>query len=342
MTAGPVGDVSDGDVGAMRWELGSRLEVFRGELTGYCYRMLGSAFDAEDAVQEAMVRAWRNLDRYDEGRGALRPWLYTIATNICLDMLRGAGRRARAVDLGPSWSAGSFSERRCRRAPGSSRFRTTGSCRPAPIRPRWPCSARSIRLAFVAALQHLPPRQRAVLILRDVLCWTAEEVAGLLDTTAASVSSALQRARSTLKGTGMVSTGPIRLAGRDAAGAPRPLLRRLRALRRREPGRPAARGRHDVDAALRVVAAWPGRDPSSDSGIGRGLRRCASGADVGERVTGLRSVPEKWTGWWLSTLRTRRRRDLGRTDQRDDDVPRSGATLPLFDLPMSLEAATPV
>jgi RNA polymerase sigma-70 factor (ECF subfamily) len=173
------------------------LEGFRGELTGYCYRMLGSAFDAEDAVQETMVRAWRGLDRF-EGRAALRSWLYRIATNVCLDMLGSVQRRARPMDLGP---AGSASAPLAAPLPESawvgpvpdSRVLPTGGD-PAEIA----AGRESIRLAFVAALQLLPPRQRAVLILREVLSWSASEVAELLDTTVASVNSALQRARATL------------------------------------------------------------------------------------------------------------------------------------------------
>jgi len=173
------------------------LERHRRELTGYCYRMLGSLFEAEDAVQETMVRAWKGSDRF-EGRAALRSWLYRIATNVCLDMLRGRQRRALPLDLGPASTADAF----------------TGATRPehawvGPVPddrvlpedgdPAELTEAReSIRLAFVTALQHLPARQRAVLILREVLRWQATEVAELLDTTVASVNSALQRARATL------------------------------------------------------------------------------------------------------------------------------------------------
>src|SRR6266542_4472267 len=176
-----------------------RLEQFRVELIGYCYRMLGSAFEAEDAVQETLVRAWRRLDRFDEDRAPLRSWLYTIATNVCLDMLRSAQRRARAMDLGPSSSAGAslgvpLPESAWVQPIPHSRALPAGGD-PAELA----VQRETIRLAFVAALQHLPPRQRAVLLLREVLCWTAEEVARLLDTTVASVTSALQRAARRLR-----------------------------------------------------------------------------------------------------------------------------------------------
>ncbi|MFP8903007.1 sigma-70 family RNA polymerase sigma factor [Streptomyces atacamensis] len=174
-----------------------RLERHRVELTGYCYRMLGSAFEAEDAVQETMVRAWRALDRF-EGRSSLRSWLYRIATNVCLDMLGGSRRRARPMDL----SSPSGAEN----PPGPALPEATwiepmpsGRILPDGGDPAETAVAReSVRLAFIAALQHLAPRQRAVLILREVLAWRASEVAELLGTTVASVNSALQRARATL------------------------------------------------------------------------------------------------------------------------------------------------
>ena len=185
-------------------ELEHRLEQHRQELTAYCYRMLASAFDAEDAVQETFIRAWRGFKGF-EGRAALRSWLYRIATNVCLDMLNGRERRARPMDLGPS------------QAPIEANLNTlpeTTWIQPVPDGlvvadgdPADVAVAReTIRLAFVAALQHLPPRQRAVLILCEVLRWQATEVAELLDTSVASVNSALQRARATLAA-GNVSTG---------------------------------------------------------------------------------------------------------------------------------------
>jgi RNA polymerase sigma-70 factor, ECF subfamily len=173
------------------------LDRYRRELTGYCYRMLGSVFEADDAVQETMVRAWKAMDTF-EGRSTVRSWLYRIATNVCLDMLRGRQRRALAMDLGPAGAADSFTfATRPEHAwvtpmPDARVLATEGDpAEVAEIR-------ESIRLAFVTALQHLPPKQRAVLILREVLRWQATEVAELLDTTVASVNSALQRARATL------------------------------------------------------------------------------------------------------------------------------------------------
>ena len=179
-------------------ELEGRLEGHRSELTAYCYRMLASPFEAEDAVQETFIRAWRSYDRF-EGRAALRSWLYRIATNVCLDMLNGRERRATPMDLGPVAGArASPTSTCCPRRRGSSRsptarWRAEGD--PADVA----VARETIRLAFVAALQHLPPRQRAVLILCEVLRWKATEVAELLDTSVASVNSALQRARATLE-----------------------------------------------------------------------------------------------------------------------------------------------
>ena len=174
------------------------LEGHRRELTAYCYRMLGSGFDADDAVQETMVRAWKAGEQF-EGRSSVRSWLYRIATNVCIDMLRGRQRRARPMELGPSrppveeslegvlpegtWVSPIADER----------------VLPPEADPAEVAVAKdSIRLAFVAALQHLPARQRAALILCEVLRWQATEAAELLDTSVAAINSALQRARATM------------------------------------------------------------------------------------------------------------------------------------------------
>jgi RNA polymerase sigma-70 factor (ECF subfamily) len=178
-------------------ELEHALEQHRAELTAYSYRMLGSAFEAEDAVQETLLRAWRSFDGF-EGRAALRSWLYRIATNVCLDMLNGRQRRARPMDLGPARTA---DEPLGDALPEATWIQPIpdGRVMPADADPAEVAEMReSIRLALIAALQHLPPRQRAVLILREVLRWRATEVAELLDTTVASVNSALQRARAAL------------------------------------------------------------------------------------------------------------------------------------------------
>jgi RNA polymerase sigma-70 factor, ECF subfamily len=174
----------------------AQLEMHRAALTGHCYRMLGSVFDAEDAVQDTMVRAWRSLDRFD-GRSSLRTWLYRIATNVCLDALSHRGRRARPMD---DCAAGSVDD------PLDARPRTHW-LEPIPDARALPADAnpfeltalrQSTRLAFVAALQHLPPRQRAALLLTEVLGWSAAEVAECLETSVAAVNSAIQRARATL------------------------------------------------------------------------------------------------------------------------------------------------
>jgi RNA polymerase sigma-70 factor (ECF subfamily) len=174
------------------------MEVHRRELTGYCYRMLGSGGEAEDAVQETFLRAWRGRERF-EGRATLRAWLYTIATNVCIDMPQRPQRRARPMDLVSPSSADI--------ATLPDQLPEYAWVQPAPDSRVLPAHGdpaelaalrESIRLAFITALQHLPPRQRAVLILREVLHWQASEVAELLGSTPASVNSALQRARARL------------------------------------------------------------------------------------------------------------------------------------------------
>ena len=188
-------------------EIERELEQHRASLTGYCYRMLGSPFEAEDAVQETLLRAWRGDEQF-EGRVAFRSWLYRIATNVCLNLLKGRERRATPMDLGPA------------RAPLVTNLRTfpevtwimpipttslLAEADPADVA----VAHETIKLAFVAALQHLPPRQRAVLILCDVLGWRPTEVTKLIDMTVVSVRSALQRARTTLAAAGLDSDGTL-------------------------------------------------------------------------------------------------------------------------------------
>ncbi|WP_246281532.1 sigma-70 family RNA polymerase sigma factor [Fodinicola acaciae] len=189
-------------------EIDVRLEEHRAALTGYCYRMLGSGSEAEDAVQEAFVRAWRGIDSFRAGRASFKTWLYAIATNVCFDMLRSGQRRARPMDLsgpaqpGPGLDAPLPETAWIQPVPDS---RVLSAADPAELA----VERETIRLAFVAALQHLRPRQRAVLILRDVLRWKADEVAGLLDTSVASVNSALQRARTTMQSRDLSGGEPL-------------------------------------------------------------------------------------------------------------------------------------
>jgi RNA polymerase sigma-70 factor, ECF subfamily len=183
------------------------LETHRSALTGHCYRMLGSPMDAEDAVQETMVRAWQSLERF-EGRSSVRTWLYRIATNVCLDALSSRSRRARPIEEGPVGTIEDELETRPR----------THWLEPIPDAEALPADSdpyelaalrQSIRLAFVAALQHLPPRQRAALILTEVLGWSAAEVAECLETSAAAINSALQRARATLVSRNVTPSGDL-------------------------------------------------------------------------------------------------------------------------------------
>ncbi len=229
--------------GAIRAE---ELDSYRRELTGYCYRMLGSIYEAEDAVQDTMLRALRALDRFEdaEGGAGLRPWLYRIATNVCLDLAKGRARRALPIDLAPVGTPeGRLVDARpeatwIQPAPDGMVLRRDGGDRGDRGDPAEQAVAKeSIRLAFIAALQHLAPRQRAVLILRDVLSWRAAEVASLLETSPDAVNSALRRARAAVE--------PIH---RDhPAGEPTETDRQLLA------SYIDAFERHDVDALVHLL-----------------------------------------------------------------------------------------
>ena len=193
-------------------DLEAQLEQHRRELTGYCYRMLGSPFEAEDAVQETMLRAWRGLDRF-EGRSALRSWLYRIATNVCMDALGGRARRERPIDLGPAQEP---IEANLNTLPEATWIEPVPMGLVAADDPAEVAQEReTLRLAFVAALQHLPPRQRAALVLCEVLRWRASEAAKLLETSVASINSALQRARATLEEAGATTNDPLPAMGKD-------------------------------------------------------------------------------------------------------------------------------
>ena len=229
------------------------LERHRGELTGYCYRMLGSAFDADDAVQETLVRAWQAADRF-EGRSSVRSWLYRIATNVCLDLLRSRQRRALPMDLSspvPSTT------------PPVETLPESVWVEPMAVRDVLPLGGDpaeqavvrdTVRLAFVAALQLLPPRQRAVLILREVLCWPAADVAELLDTTVASVNSALQRARATL---GSADTEAAGGSSQQLDAAGRELLARyVQAFERYDIDALVELLHHDASISMPPIAMW--------------------------------------------------------------------------------------
>ena len=243
----------------------AQLETHRAALTGHCYRMLGSAFDAEDAVQETMVRAWRSLDRF-EGRSSVKTWLYRIATNVCLDALSDGSRRARPIEEGAVGSVEDALETRPR----------THWLEPIPDARVLPADAdpyeltvlrQTIRLAFVAALQHLPARQRAALLLTEVLGWSAAEVAECLDTSVAAANSALQRARATL-------------ASRNAVDSREPLSdteatlldRYVEAFHRYDVDALVALLREDATLSMPPYTLWlQGRDTIRTWLLGRGI-----------------------------------------------------------------------
>jgi RNA polymerase sigma-70 factor, ECF subfamily len=244
------------------------LHAHRAQLTGYCYRMLGSPFDAEDAVQETMLRAWRGADRF-EGRAAVRSWLYRIATNVCLDMLASRKRRARPMDLGPA------------QEPVASNLNTlpevtwiepipTATVSPEADPAERAVAQETIKLAFVAALQHLPPRQRAALILCEVLHWRAAEVAELLETSVASVNSALQRARATLQSSEIEATQAA--AGELDADQRELLARYVEAFEAYDVERLTALIREDASQSMPPYDMWlAGRDDIFAWWLGPGI-----------------------------------------------------------------------
>ena len=308
----------------------AHLEQHRTALTGHCYRMLGSAVDADDAVQETMVRAWRGLGRFD-GRSSLRTWLYRIATNVCLDVLADRSRRARPIEEGPEGSVNDALEARPR----------THWLEPVPDARVLPTDAdpseqavlrQSIRLAFVAALQHLPPKQRAVLLLIEVLGWSAAEVAATLDTSVAAVNSALQRARSTL------ATRDLGEAGASLSDTQRGLVERY----------VAAFQRYDVDALTALLTQdatlsmpphtlWlRGHDTIRTWLLGRGSG-CRGSRLVPTAACGSPAFGQYRQGgrepWALIVLELAGDRIAGMTSFLDVET-----LFPLFDLPRQLPA----
>ena len=250
----------------------AELEQYRIELRGYCYRMLGSLFEADDAVQETLLKAWQRLDSF-EGRSSLRSWLYRIATNVCLDSLRSRQRRALPMDLSSPVPA---------TTEPTEMLPDNAWLEPAPDSAVVPQAAdpaqralltESVRLAFVAALQTLPPRQRAVLLLREVLCWQAAEVATLLDTTVASVNSALQRARATLGALDLENRSPEPLAADDRDL----LVRYVNAFESYDINALVELLREDASISMPPIAMWlRGRADLRDWYLGTGIGCCGS------------------------------------------------------------------
>ncbi len=278
------------------------LEQHRTTLTGHCYRILGSILDAEDAVQETMVRAWKNLDRF-EGRSSVRTWLYRIATNVCLDALSSRSRRMRPIEEGPAGSKDSEITRQPRShwlEPVPDALAVSPDASPD----EQAMMRQSIRLAFVAALQHLPPRQRASLLLADVLGWSAAEIADCLETTTAAVNSALQRARATLASRDVRFEEPLSNEASDL------LDRYVDLFHRYDVDGLVALMREDATMSMPPIALWL-RGPSSvrDWLLGPGAE-CRGSRLVPVEASGVRAfaqyrkAPEGYRGWGLIVLET--------------------------------------
>ena len=310
------------------------LEAHRAALTGHCYRMLGSVSEAEDAVQETMLRAWRSLAQFD-GRSSLRTWLYRIATNVCLDALSDRSRRIRPMEVGPVGTV----DDTLTTLPASSWIEPIPDARALPedATPAELVSLRqTIRLAFVAALQHLPAKQRAVLLLTEVLGWAAAEVAESLGTSVAAVNSALQRARATL------STRDL-----EAARAPLPdvqvslLDRYVDAFERYDMDAFAALLHEDATLSMPPYSLWLKGQTSILTwfcGRGAGCRgsRLVPTAACGSPAFGQYRPPhapgEKYKPWALIVLEVSGDRVTAQNSFLD-----TAALFPRFGLPMELE-----
>jgi RNA polymerase sigma-70 factor, ECF subfamily len=316
-------------------ELEQLLVRHRPELTAFCYRMLGSASEAEDAVQETALRAWRALDSF-EGRAQLKSWLYRIATNVCLDMAAGSQRRARPMDLGPAGSAeGPLGE--ALSEPTWLEPMPDVSLLPEAGDPAERALAKeSVRLAFVAALQQLPARQRAVLILREVLRWRAVETAALLDTSVASVNSALQRARATLAESQPEQSETLEPLGSDQA---RLLERYVDAFERYDMDALTALLSQEARLSMPPYALWL-RGPEEICtwmlGIGhgcRGSRLVATAANGSPAYGQYRPAPSGgFEPWALQVIELQEGRITGINSFLD-----TAKLFPLFGLPPQLE-----
>jgi RNA polymerase sigma-70 factor (ECF subfamily) len=312
------------------------LEAHRVALTGHCYRMLGSAMDADDAVQETMVRAWKSLERF-EGRSSLRTWLYRIATNVCLDALADGARRARSIDDGPMGTIDDVLEQRPRRhwlepIPDARAI-------PNDVDPAEKVLLRqSIRLAFVAALQHLPPKQRAALLLTEVIGCSAAEVASSLDTSVAAVNSALQRARATLSEKNRASLEPV-----SSEVQPALLERYVAAFERYDMDALMGLLHEDATLSMPPYTLWlRGHDTIRAWMLGRGSacrgsRLLPTAASGGPAFGQYRAAPEGGQrAWALITLETSDGRITGVTSFLDTE-----SLFPLFGLPPALPASAP-